>query len=415
MKETIRNMNNDDDIHVIDGEEYLPEQKPTNVWTTFNPKIQSKITLRKTRLLRKKSMELIGAVDDDEGEDVLHQAVLSPPPRAQRRDSSKSIQIKFRPMLKDMYEEHRAKNREMIAEMDLAESPVHQRRRPWSKTLSQDEINTISTKEFDNYNPKLAVQLNYDFPRRVSTKKYEQNKELVKLIIAEEVRAAKKQQAKEVYLEHKNRLKELKLSSKQRAKLLTQRLQKEATQKLNTSPTKIDNSTKNRRNKKAAKKPLLMIGKNKDKPIYGFRRFEQVDDVMEEGPVNDISNIQLVQLCADIRQNREDNLAKMKKATQEFRLADSEWETMRRDPKYLLGKRFDNLKNEVTNTISGGEEKLVFDPMFEMNEEDFHRWAKLKKEPRYRAHKLIQRRAKEAREKAKNSIHEYQIQRALRK
>ena len=225
-------MNNDDDIHVIDGEEYLPEQKPTNVWTTFNPKIQSKITLRKTRLLRKKSMELIGAVDDDEGEDVLHQAVLSPPPRAQRRDSSKSIQIKFRPMLKDMYEEHRAKNREMIAEMDLAESPVHQRRRPWSKTLSQDEINTISTKEFDNYNQKLAVQLNYDFPRRVSTKKYEQNKELVKLIIAEEVRAAKKQQAKEVYLEHKNRLKELKLSSKQRAKLLTQRLQKEAKPRL---------------------------------------------------------------------------------------------------------------------------------------------------------------------------------------
>ena len=82
---------------------------------------------------------------------------------------------------------------------------------------------------------------------------------------------------------------------------------------------------------------------------------------------------------------------------------------MRRDPKYLLGKRFDNLKNEVTNTISGGEEKLVFDPMFEMNEEDFHRWAKLKKEPGYRAHKLIQRRAKEAREKAKNSIQNKRI------
>ena len=30
-------MSNADDIHVIDGQEYLPEQKPSNVWTTFNP------------------------------------------------------------------------------------------------------------------------------------------------------------------------------------------------------------------------------------------------------------------------------------------------------------------------------------------------------------------------------------------
>ena len=41
----------DDEIHVIDGEEYLPEQKPINVWTTFNPKIQSKITLIVTSLV----------------------------------------------------------------------------------------------------------------------------------------------------------------------------------------------------------------------------------------------------------------------------------------------------------------------------------------------------------------------------
>ncbi len=408
-------MSDSNEIHIIDGEEYLPEQKPSNVWTTFDPKIQSKITLRNTRLLRRKSIELLGSVEVDDHKDALHQAVLSPPPRARAKGSNESVQIEFRPMLHDMYEEHRSKSRQIMQEMELPESPVRQHRRPWGKTLSKKEVSTISTADFDDYNQKVAMQLKLDFPTNVSTKKYKQNKELVKLIIAEEVRAAKKKQAKEVYLQHKIRLKELKLSSKQRAKMMAKKLQKEATKKLNTSPKPTDNDDQNNNIQKKKNRPLLMIGKNKDKPIYGFRHFEQIDDVVKQGPVDNIPNIKLVQLCADIRQNRDTNLAKMMKATAAFRAADSEWETLRRNPKYLLGKRFDNLKNEVTNTISGDGEKLVFDPMFEMNEEDLKRWAKLKKQPVYRANKLIQHKAREARERAANSIYNYQLQKNLRK
>ena len=40
----------DNEVNYVDGVEYLPEQKPADVWTTFSPKIQSKITLRNTRL-----------------------------------------------------------------------------------------------------------------------------------------------------------------------------------------------------------------------------------------------------------------------------------------------------------------------------------------------------------------------------
>ena len=96
-------------------------------------------------------------------------------------------------------------------------------------------------------------------------------------------------------------------------------------------------------------------------------------------------------------------------------MADSEWERVRRDPKYLLGKRFDKLKSEATNTLAAEGESLKFDPMFEMNEEDIKRWVKLKKVPAYRANKMIQKKAREAREKASNSIYNYQIQRALKK
>jgi hypothetical protein len=158
-----------------------------------------------------------------------------------------------------------------------------------------------------------------------------------------------------------------------------------------------------------------MIGKNRDQPVYGFRQIEKVDASLEHNLPDDISNIELVRLCANIRQNREHNLAKMKKAAEEFRLADSEWERVRRDPKYLLGKRFDKLKSEATNTLAAEGESLKFDPMFEMNEEDIKRWVKLKKVPAYRANKMIQKKAREAREKASNSIYNYQIQRALKK
>ena len=98
----------------VDGVEYLPEQKPAEVWTTFSPKIQNKITLRNTRLLRRRSSDLLGTpTDNDDAGDVLHQAVLSPPPRVKRNGAHKSLQIEFRPMLTEMYEEHRARNRQL--------------------------------------------------------------------------------------------------------------------------------------------------------------------------------------------------------------------------------------------------------------------------------------------------------------
>ena len=58
------------------------------------------------------------------------------------------------------------------------------------------------------------MQINVDFPERISTKKYEKNKELVNLIIAEEVRAAKEKETRNIYLEHKNRLRELRMSAR---------------------------------------------------------------------------------------------------------------------------------------------------------------------------------------------------------
>ena len=411
----------DDEVNVIDGVEYLPEQKPAEVWTTFSPKIQSKITLRNTRLLRRRSSDLLGTpTDNDDAGDVLHQAVLSPPPRVKRNGAHKSLQIEFRPMLTEMYEEHRARNRQAVQELNLRESPVHQHRRPWSKGLSRKEISSITTADFDYYNQKLAVQINCDFPERISTKKYEKNKELVNLIIAEEVRAAKKKETRDVYLEHKNRLKELRMSAKDRTKLLVQRLKHEAQKKQNDFASDVTNDSENirkRRNQKnrGQTEPLLMIGKNRDKPVYGFRQIEEVDASLKHDLPDDVSNIELVRLCANIRQNREHNLAKMKKAAKEFRLADSEWERVRRDPKYLLGKRFDKLKSEATNTLAAEGESLKFDPMFEMSEEDIKRWIKLKKAPAYRANKMIQKKAREAREKASNSIYNYQIQRALKK
>ena len=181
--------------------------------------------------------------------------------------------------------------------------------------------------------------------------------------------------------------------------------------------TNDSENIRKRRNRKnyGQTEPLLMIGKNRDQPVYGFRQIEKVDASLEHNLPDDISNIELVRLCANIRQNREHNLAKMKKAAEEFRLADSEWERVRRDPKYLLGKRFDKLKSEATNTLAAEGESLKFDPMFEMNEEDIKRWVKLKKVPAYRANKMIQKKAREAREKASNSIYNYQIQRALKK
>ena len=85
----------DNEVHMVDGKEYLPEQKPINIWTTFSPKIESKITLRKTQLLRRKSMEILGspAIENQEEENVLRKAVLSPPPRA-RKNSKKNCACK---------------------------------------------------------------------------------------------------------------------------------------------------------------------------------------------------------------------------------------------------------------------------------------------------------------------------------
>ena len=44
--------------------------------------------------------------------------------------------------------------------------------------------------------------------------------------------------------------------------------------------------------------------------------------------------------------------------------------------KVPVGKRFDKLKSEATNTLAAEGESPKFDPMFEMNEEDIKRWVK---------------------------------------
>ena len=100
----------------------------------------------KHSLLRRRSSDLLGTpTDNDDAGDVLHQAVLSPPPRVKRNGAHKSLQIEFDPMLTEMYEEHRARNRQLVQEMNLQAPTVHQH----NLTVEQGPL---KQRNFFNYN-----------------------------------------------------------------------------------------------------------------------------------------------------------------------------------------------------------------------------------------------------------------------
>ena len=391
-------------------EVYLPRQKAEAIWSSFDPEIESKLTLHNTHALRKKSEDLLGSqyaetLDRDVEKDSLYKAALSPPPRA-GKEGVTPVSLSFRPMLYDLFQDYRSKNREELDNMHVPSSPVHERRRPWSKPLSEKEIHDIPTQDFDEYTKKEAMQAHIDFPEKISVRPFE-NKEMVKLLIHEEIKGAKQRLQRATYSKHKQRLKEISLPARERAKLLTKRLEKETQGRADAardSAFRERNEAEIRKAilKKEAGEPLLMIGKDGDKPIFGLRKIESVDAAMhDESFADKVGFIQLVERCADIRENKEDNLRKMLNAKEEFAKQDSAWEAMRRDPKYLMTKRFEVMKKKADSEVAVAQAQHDYCELFVLNEEDKKRWERLRQAPKKRATRQIQAAAAKAAEDAR--------------
>ena len=396
----------------VEEEEYLPRQKAEVIWRNFDPKIESKRTLRATNLLRRQSLDILGdeyehALERNHEKDAFYKAALSPAPRAEV-EGAKPVHLQFRPMLNELFQNDRSSNRELLKEMEVPHSPVHERKRPWSRPLTPTEIDTITTHDFDDYNKKMAMQANVDFPDKISTKAYEADKGMVKLLMAEEVRAAKQMQSKEIYRQHKERLKELKLSAKDRAKLLADNLRRETVEKAKQAREALQAEQamlEAEKQKRAPPTASIMIGREHDKPIYGFRKIESVDNALNDSTFKDqVSYLELVERCAKIREEREDNLSAMTRANNNFVEMDTAWEDVRRNPKYLLGRRFEIMKQEADTAVAVAEANMVFSNIFVMNDEDRRRWKRLRNKTGRRASRAVAEEARRAVKQAEENM-----------
>ena len=148
-----------------------------------------------------------------------------------------------------------------------------------------------------------------------------------------------------------------------------------------------------------------MIGREHDKPIYGFRKIESVDNALNDSTFKDqVSYLELVERCAKIREEREDNLSAMTRANNNFVEMDTAWEDVRRNPKYLLGRRFEIMKQEADTAVAVAEANMVFSNIFVMNDEDRRRWKRLRNKTGRRASRAVAEEARRAVKQAEENM-----------
>ena len=266
----------------------------------------------------------------------------------------------------------------------------------WGTPLSKSQVDDMTIDDLDANHKRLQVQSNLDFATGMARKT---GTRVVEQLIVEDRKRAEERALRDKWLEHRKRLKSvaqprIEVSGRTTTKAIRGGKEEEGKDdgRRNKSVDEMQAPMGRRRRGQSRGSghgrgsqqdswrgtPVTMLGADESKPVYGMRKVEDIDEIIQasqtkNGKLNKsvlLDPTAVVLRCAEIRKNASDDLESLHQGLNQFLSDELEWEEKRHDIKYVLNSRFDMLKKEIDHSVSVGGADYRYDTSFTLNDED---------------------------------------------
>lgn len=311
------------------------------------------------------------------------------------------VEVPYRRIVHELFTEDTNELDDQFRKIGI--EPINKTPKKWGTPLSKKQVNEMTMDDMDANHKRLQVQDNLDYATGMARKS---GTRVIEQLITEDRKRAEDKALRDKWLEHRKRLKRVdqprivehsssggKSSSRRRDRSSRDRSQQPASKHQHHHTT--HKHTHNQLHTGAKQKPIAMLGIDESKPIYGIRRIENIDDIIERSKkrgglkMDDLDPTTVVLRCAAIRKNSVDDLLSLQMSLDNFLKNELEFEEKRHDIKNTLNARFDLLKKQIDHSVSVGGSDYKYDDQFRLNSKDKQTLKRIKNSVKYRRNKAL--------------------------
>ncbi len=362
---------------------------------------------------------------------IVHALATTPTPKAPRRDGAGPpvspdggaaaagrpgrrprghVDVGFRRVVHELFGEDCADMEATMA--DIGVTPEPRVSKPWGTPLSRAEVDRMEVEDIDAHHKRLQVQTNLDYAT-AKARGAAGGALAIKQLIAEDKKHVAEQAQRARWLEHRRRLKHVETGvrapggeergrrrrrGRGRSGDSEEEDDEEGGKEEEEETGKAGRRTQAGKTKRGAggntpnwrageRQPVTRLGVTGEKPIYGLRRVQDVDQLIAEtrrrkGRPMDATAV--VVRCAEIRKSSQEDLEALRASLDDFLRDEMAWEEKRHDLRYLLSSRFEKMKKEIDHSVTVGGTDYRYDDAFRLTDGDRKVLKRLSKMPKAR-------------------------------
>ena len=400
--------------------EPIQKKKNINIWQKFDVQQASYDTQKERRHLLDRSDRILFNNDPNltpkrlrDGK-IDHALSNTPKPKNHNPDSSGNVnaslsplrhgpghvEVPYRQIVHELFTEGTNELDEMFRNIGV--TTPNKTPSKWGTPLSRHKVDAMTIDEIDENHKRLQVQINKDYATGMARKS---GTHVVQQLIVEDRKRAEEKALRDKWLEHRKRLKnvhnpriEVKTERKKTVKDKRNRQQNKRPEQNNKNNhnhnSSSSSSTASWSSNSTSRQPVTLLGADFSKPIYGIRRVDDIDEIIERSKKSNVLEMGLdpsavISRCAEIRKNSVEDLMTLHNGLDVFLKDELAWEEKRHDMKYVLNSRFDMLKKEIDHSVSVGGADYSYDNSFLLDDEDKEALLRIKNSVKARRNKAL--------------------------